>query len=203
MNTLLFKRHLEVDEHISMIVHKHWLIGIKDLFWPALASAALLFSVVLFPVRGWLYIAAIGSVGSLIWLARNFFDYYLDTWIITDHGIIDLAWHGWFHRQSSRVLYSDIQGVNYEIQGVTGTMFRYGTIATEKISTGSTISLSHVSNPRRVEMLILKNMEAYLHSKNLKDAKHVQELLAAYVANEVQLQGLQNKKKTKKATSET
>lgn len=194
LNSLLFARHLEDDEHISMVVHKHWLLGIRELFWPALVTIVLWGSLFLFPRQTWLIVIALATVGSLLWFARNFFDYYLDAWIITDHGVIDLAWHGWFHRQSSRILYSDIQGVSYEIQGVIGTMLRFGVIAIEKISTGATISLSHVSNPRGVESLILKNMEAYLHTKNLKDAKHVQELLATYVANEVQLQGLRTKK---------
>ena len=138
---------------------------------------------------------AIGSIAALIVAARNFFDYYLDAWIITDQGIIDLEWHGWFHRQSSRVLYSDIQGVSYEVQGLMGTMLRYGTVSVEKISTGTAISLSSVENPRKIETLILKNMEAYLHSKNLKDSKHVQELLTNFVTNQVQIDAIKNKKR--------
>ena len=35
--------------------------------------------------------------------------------------------------------------------------------------------------------MILKNMETYLHSKNMKDARHVQELLSGLVAGQVQL----------------
>jgi len=126
-----------------------------------------------------------------VWILRNFYDYYLDAWIITDQGIIDVAWHGWFHRESTRVLYSDIQGVSYEIQGVTSTLMRYGQVSVEKISTGSVISLDYVPRPRRIEALILKNMEKYLHSKKLGDAKHVQDILAAIVAREVQLENFE------------
>ena len=70
-------------------------------------------------------------------------------------------------------------------------MLRYGTISVEKISTGSVISLDNVSKPRRIEGIILKNMEAYLHSKNLKDAKHVQDILSTLIAREVQLGGFE------------
>jgi len=136
------------------------------------------------------YVISLWSVVSLVWWLRNFFDYYLDAWIITDVGIIDVEWHGWFHRQSSRVLYSDIQGVSYEIQGVTNTLLRYGTIGVEKISTGSAISLDNVPHPRRIEGVILKNMEAYMHTRNLKDATHVQDILSGIIAREVQLQDL-------------
>lgn len=190
LDSFLFKRHLEDDEDVSMIVHKHWLIGIKFLFWP---SASFLFSwfvlFAVYEVRALVLITALWSIGSLVWWMRSFFDYYLDAWIITNQGIIDLEWHGWFRRQSARILFSDIQGVSYEIQGVLGTMLRYGIVSVEKISTGSMISLSHVSQPRRVESLILKNMEAYLHGKNLKDARHVKELISQFVADQVQMEG--------------
>jgi hypothetical protein len=127
-----------------------------------------------------------------IWWLRNFFDYFLDAWIITDHGIIDLNWHGWFHRESTRVLYSDVQGVSYEIKGILGTLFGFGDIAVEKISTGASISLSSVSFPRAVQTAIHRNMEAYVHTKNLKDAKTVQTILAEFVAGSLQRKELEN-----------
>ena len=181
----LFHRHLEDDEEIRMVVHKHWLIGIRFLIWPTLsflcADALLLLS----RTQAIAIIGSVWAVFSLVWLLRNFFDYYLDAWIITSHGVIDLEWLGWFHRQSSRVLYSDIQGVSTETHGVTGTLLRYGTVSVEKISTGSTIAIDHVPRPRRVESAILQNMEAYLHTKNLKNAKHIEELLSQFVAQHV------------------
>ena len=152
----------------------------------------------LFFVLGWgllslvqtrpLFLAvSLGSMIVAVWWLRNFFDYYLDAWLITDHGIIDIAWHGWFHRQSARVLYSDIQGVEYEIHGILGTLLYFGTVSVEKISTGAHITLEYVKNPRSVETSILTNMEAYVHSKNLKSATQVQELLATFVAERMQM----------------
>lgn len=183
----LFTRHIEDDEELLLVVHKHWLLGIRHLLWP---SVAFLFSWSIFLFASYaiiLYMAAMCSVAILVWGLRNFYDYYLDAWIITDQGIIDVEWHGWFHRQSTRVLFSDIQGVSYEIQGVLGTLMRFGTISVEKISTGNVISLEYVKQPRKVEAVILKQMEGYLHTKNLSDAKHVQELLSQIVAREISL----------------
>jgi hypothetical protein len=192
LNSFLFDRHLDDDEEVTEIVHKHWIFGIKYLFWPSISFLAAWFFLYLAPFLAIFYVAVIWSIASLVWLLRNFFDYYLDAWIITDRGIIDVEWHGWFHRESTRVLYSDIQGISYEIQGVLSTLLRYGQISVEKISTGNVVTLDYVSKPRRVESLILGNMELYLHSKNLKDAKHVQELLGELVAQQVQLQGFGN-----------
>lgn len=183
-----FHRHVDEDEEIIMVVHKHWLLGFKYLFWPVLAFAFAWLLFVFAPIKFIFYIAALASIGTLVWGLRSFYDYYLDAWIITDQGIIDVEWHGWFHRQSTRVLFSDIQGVSYEIHGVLGTMMRFGAISVEKISTGSVFSMDSVKNPRSVEALILQEMEGYLRGKNLGDEKHVKDILAQLVAREVHLE---------------
>lgn len=177
-----------------MLVHKHWLIGIKFLFWPLVTIAAL-FVLALYLLSKnssplVYYVVSGAEVLSLVWLLRNFFDYYLDAWIITNTGIIDIAWHGWFHRESSRVLYSDIQGVSYEIHGVLNTVMRFGTISVEKISTGNSISIDDVKSPRKIEAAIFKAMEDYLYTKNLKDADAIKDILVNVVARENQKKDL-------------
>lgn len=194
LRDFFFARHLEDDEVVSRIVHKHWLAGFATLVWPAASFVASVAVLAMAATRGVQLALALWAIVSLVWLLRNFFDYYLDAWIISDQGIIDIAWHGWFHRESSRVLYSDIQGVSYEIQGVWGTLLRYGTISVEKISTGSAISMEQVYFPRGVEALILKNMEAYMHKKNLKDSKQVQELLSTLIAEQIQMNDIRRKR---------
>lgn len=183
-----FHRHVDDEEEIIMIVHKHWLLGFKYLFWPLVAFTCAVGLFLFAPYKFVFYVAACVSVVTLVWGLRNFYDYYLDAWIITDQGIIDVEWHGWFHRQSTRVLYSDIQGVSYEIAGFLGTMMRFGTISVEKISTGSVLSLDSVKSPRAIESIVLQQMEQYLHGKNLTDAKHVQDVLTKIVAREMQLE---------------
>lgn len=184
----MFRRHLEDDETLVRIVHKHWLLGIKTLFAPTAVGTVIGLILASVQTQAVFLIAAVLGVVTVIWWIRNFLDYYLDAWIITDQGIIDIAWHGWFHRQSSRILYTDIQGVSYEIHGVFGTLLRYGVISVEKISSGEEIALENVSMPRRVESLILQAMEQYLHSKNLKDSGHIKDILASMIAQQIALQ---------------
>lgn len=191
LNRILFRGHLEEDELLVRIVHKHWLLGVRALLWPSVFFGGACFLLSLQPTRGVFSVFALGAVVVLVWWLRNFFDYFLDAWIITTHGIIDVAWHGWFHRQSARILYSDVQGVSYEIKGVLPTLLRFGTVSVEKVSTGEAVSLESVKNPRKVEATVLKCMEDYLHSKNMKDSKHVQQILASMVAQQIQLRELQ------------
>ena len=192
LNKSLFNRHLEDDEEVIAVVHKHWLVGIKFMFWPVLIFVFLIALLTVVPKLYMFYIVSLLSIVTLVWALRNFFDYYLDAWIITDVGIIDVEWHGWFHRQSSRVLYSDLQGVSYEINGIGETFLRFGTISVEKISTGNEISMAHVPRPRKVEAVILQCMEEYLYSKNLKDATAVQDILANVISREMHLKELRN-----------
>lgn len=197
MEEFFFGKHLEDDETVSLIVHKYWGIATNSLFWPTVGFLAGWVALAVAPVRLMLIIVLTWSAAMAYWWLQRFFDYYLDVWLITDHGIIDLHWEGWFHRQSTRILYSDVQGVSHEIKGIVGTLTRCGTITVEKVSTGGTISLANVRNPRVVESKILKNMEAYLHKTNLKNAKHVQELLSKFVAENMQQSSLPEDAKKK------
>ncbi len=195
LDTYLFKKHLDDDEVVSQYVHKYWGVASSALFWPSVSLIAGIAFLIIAPVRTVLYIVIIWSLIMTQWWLRNFLDYFLDVWIITDQGVIALAWEGWFHRTSMRTLYSDIQGVSYEINGIMGTLNGYGTLSMEKISTGGKVSLSHVRYPRKIQALILQNMESYLHKKNLKNAKHVQDLLAEFVAEKIQLSDIQGTEK--------
>jgi hypothetical protein len=190
LSAWLFRKHLEDDETLKRVVHKHWLLGFRALFWPTLWIACTIVVLLYNNARGMITVMGLLDLVLAIWWLRNFFDYYLDAWLVTDQGIIDIAWHGWFHRESARVLYSDLQGISYEIKGVWGTLLQYGTISVEKISNGQSISMDSVRQPKQVEMMVLQSMETYLHSKNMKDAKQIQALLSSLVADQIHLHEL-------------
>lgn len=200
LHEFFFHQHLDDEEKILKVVHKHWLLGIKSLWLPSLVFVAVWSVLYFVRTEMVIYALAVAALGVAIWWIRNFFDYYLDTWIITNKGVIDLEWKGWFHRTSARVLYSDVQGIEYEVKGVWGTLLGYGAMSLEKISTGGTISMPYVRKPRQVESIILEAMEAYMLKKNLKDASTVQSILAEFVASSLQKQAAeaQAKKVVKK-----
>lgn len=187
LDRLLFLRHLEPDEELKKIVHKHWIIMLLAVFWPSTSLLLGMFTLTLLPYRPIVLLTGCWAIFSIVWWIRNFFDEYLDAWIVTDTAIINIEWFGWFHRKSTRILYSDIEGVSYEIQGILATLLHYGTLSLERVSTGAVVDLDYVPRPREMEGNILRNMEAYLHTKNLKDATHVQELLSEIVARHLQL----------------
>ncbi len=198
LDRYFFARHLDDDEVIHYVVHKHWFMGLKVLLFPTVCFIGLWALLVAMPDQYVFYLVALVSVAVAVWWIRNFLDYYLDAWVVTNKGIIDLEWHGWFHRQSARILYSDIEAVSYEVNGILATLVGFGDMKLEKISTGSMIAMQQVRNPRMVESLILELMEKYLHKKNLKDATTVQKILAEFVAGTLQARQAESKKPTKK-----
>ena len=189
----LFSRHLEDDEPLYIVVHRHWLYGLKELAPPLLCIAG---TWVLFWAAP-LYSIALAVVAAdillCVWLLRNFFDYFLDAWLITDRSVIDIAWHGWFHRQSTRIDYSAMEGVSYEVKGILGTFLKYGTVSIEKVGTGSVVSMDQVKNPRDIESAILLCQETCLRSKNMKDSSAVKDLLAEIVAERMSLREMEKK----------
>lgn len=190
----LFSRHLEEDEPLYLVVHRHWVWGLKELASPALCIAGSWGLLYLAPVPP-MAIAVFALDAFLgVWFLRNFFDYFLDAWLITDRSVIDIAWHGWFHRQSTRIDYSSIEGVSYEIKGILGTLFKYGTVSIEKVGTGSIVSMEHVKNPRDTESVILLCQEACLRTKNMKDSSAVQDLIAEIVAERMHLRGAEEQR---------
>lgn len=186
LTNFFFGKHVDDEEQILRIVHKHWLLGVKSLWAPTLVFIAVWSLLYYVRTKYAVYGVSLTAIVIGVWWIRNFMDYYLDAWIVTNKGVVDLEWHGWFHRSSARVLYSDIQGLEYEIHGIVGTVLGYGDITLEKISTGGTMTMPYVKNPRAVEIVILEAMEHYMHKKNLKDASTVQEILAEFVASSIQ-----------------
>jgi hypothetical protein len=194
LNRFFFAQHLDDDESIVYVAHTHWFFAIKGLFLPTLVLIGLGVLAYEMPTKYMFYGTGIAALAAAVWWFSSFLDYFLDVWLITNMGVIDLEWKGWFHRTSARVLYSDMEGLTYEIKGIIATILGYGDVTLQKISTGSTVTMLYVPRPRAVESTVLKAMETYLHSKNLKDSKTVQTLLADFVAGSMQKDALASKK---------
>jgi len=191
----LFQRHLEDDELLYMLVHKHWALSVVELSLPVLAllgSWALLY---LAPIKPVLITILVVDAGIAFWGIRNFLDYYLDALLITDRAVIDVEWHGWFHRESTRVDYSSIEGVSYEIQGILGTMLNFGTITIERIGSGSVVEIEKVKFPRDVDSAILACQAECLRTKNLKDSAQVKDIIAEIVAERMQMNAMEDREK--------
>lgn len=187
----LFRRHLEDDEPLYLVIHRSWILAIPRFAPPILALIGTWILLGIAPVRPVALAVTLIDVVILLWLLRRYFDYSLDALLITDRAVIDVEWHGWFHRESTRIEYAAIEGVSYEIQGVIGTLLNIGTITIERIGSGDIVAIGDIPRPRDVESAILACQTECLRTKNLKDSSAVKDIIAEIVAERMQLHDLE------------
>jgi len=107
---IFFRSYLNQGEKIYFVAHTHPFINYAS-FFKALVLGIVLplgFNLIMPPFfviwMGWL------AVGILLFL-YELLDWYMDAWIITNLGIIDLQWDGFFNKSSTRIEYHTIEGV--------------------------------------------------------------------------------------------
>jgi len=177
---IFFRSYLNQGEKIYFVAHTHPFINYAS-FFKALVLGIVLplgFNLIMPPFfviwMGWL------AVGILLFL-YELLDWYMDAWIITNLGIIDLQWDGFFNKSSTRIEYHTIEGVTYQIQGFWGTIMNYGDIMIERLGTGTVVTLGDVSFPKTVEREVLKYQEKFVKAKNYKDQTALKDLLVQMV----------------------
>src|SRR4030065_1954627 len=117
----MFSDYLEDDEEVLYVCHRHLIILVKDFIRVFLIHFGLAFLAwYAFPQMFWISVvwAAIGMVRLLLYLQ----DWYYDSWLVTNMGIIGVQWTGYFDRTSTRGEYVSIEGVNYKIKGFIATI---------------------------------------------------------------------------------
>jgi len=154
-----------------MIIRKHWFAYVP-FFTAALALAG-----------GWVIVMSIiiannvslvGTVGMLIILGSSiyglfslylflygFVDYYLDTYIITDQRIIDIAQNGLFSRKVSELYLNQIQDVSTDVSNVFGTMLHFGDIIIQTAGERTNFLFNTIGHPYRISKLITDLQEKY------------------------------------------
>jgi hypothetical protein len=119
---ILFQRHLDSEEKLLFIAHKHWIEIVPQ------SLKMSIFGIVL-PLVLWFFFPGIMWV-SIVWMVSFWFwylyilaDWYFDAWLATDVSLIDVEWIGIFHHMSTRIPYSEVREIQWEINGILGTIF--------------------------------------------------------------------------------
>ena len=176
-----FTGHLEDDEKILFVAHRHFFILFKDsvkTFFLGLIVPILLF--IFFPklilfCGAWMVVGILG-------MFYNFVDWYFDAWIVTNLGIIDIERNGLFDKQSKRVEYEMIDGIEYKITGVWPTIFNFGDLAIDTMGTNMSLLLKDAANPKKMEKIIVGFQEKYVSDKSFSDYNSLKDMLASMLA---------------------
>lgn len=114
-DTLFFEQHINPEEHIERVFHRHIFVMIEDLLvWMffGLLIPAFLFYYDVFSMRTMLDPSYIYAYLFAIYfiLLYKVFDWYLDVWIATDHTLVEMQWK-WFTPQLVYTPYEKIEGI--------------------------------------------------------------------------------------------
>ena len=157
-------------EKLEFILRRHWLILAKEF---VIFGVLLLIGIGVYYMAGE-YFGDVSEVANFIFtvyvlIVWQFFfvsivDYYLDTWIVSDHRIIDIHQTGFFKRDVSELRYSKIQDVSVKVNGFIPTIFNYGDLVIQTAGAMQEFHFQQIPKPNLVRDRIL-----HLHDKHMRD----------------------------------
>lgn len=156
------------EEEILLLVRKHWLTNIKwilivlglviaGMFLPQLPLFGLI------PLNFQFMTRVIWYLITTAVALEGFFDWYFDTFVITDERIIDIDFSNLVYKNITATKIDKIEDVTYNISGAVNSIFNFGTVLVQTAGTGmrvaaddtqGTIEIINVPNPAMVAKLI-------------------------------------------------
>jgi hypothetical protein len=155
-----------INEKIIMIIHKHWWIMFKLIFFYfilaliplVLRQLMLAYTMIL---NNNILNITLNLITSLYYFYlltlffRGWIDYYLDIGIITNERIVDIEQKGLFARSISAQKLYRVQDVTAEVKGFLPTFFHYGDIKIQTAGTEERFVMRQVPHPYETVKKIL------------------------------------------------
>jgi signal transduction histidine kinase len=151
------------DEEVLYVFHRHPIVMRKGLI---AASAAVLvgpvYTLVLMYLRPmeppsmlFLFFSFLASLGlSAIIFLPSWLSWHFSVFIVTDQRLIQISQKGLFHRSVVDMGLRQIQMVNYEISGLSETLFGFGTIMMQTMV--GELVIHYVHHPAKVQKRLLE-----------------------------------------------
>jgi uncharacterized membrane protein YdbT with pleckstrin-like domain len=151
-------------ENVLALLYRHWFTLYADIL------GFIILFLVPFIIRWFITDALTGwgamplfnlliAVYVLVWWLSVFYRitmYLLDTWIVTDHRIIDNEQRGFFNRTVSELHLNRIQDISVKVDGLIATFFDYGNIEIQTAGTEPKFIFKQIPHPNAVRELIMK-----------------------------------------------
>ncbi len=168
INSFLTKKLWLKQEEIPIVVIRTSFLN----WWPSwllggiflLASFFLMFYLWQQNVWGPLVFGALIIV-ALILLLRAYWQHYFTAWILTNLRLVDFYQQGFFHQETSEVIYDKILEVYSRKEGVMSGLFNLGDVYVEISGSKAKLKLKRVRSYDRAVAEILLQQEDY--QKNL------------------------------------
>ncbi len=109
---------------------------------------------------GGLYLVFIAS-----YLMMNVVFWYMDTWVATPTGLIDVQLVSLFHRRVAQLMWNQVQDVQVSTQGPLATFFGYGNIRIQSAGKEGIFTMRAIPNAKKVADLI-SELSANAHQQS-------------------------------------
>ncbi len=171
-----YTKNLRDDEQIIAIIRRNWLISL-----PKYILAFILFFIpffFMFPLLNW---NIFGQVFFAILLAVAFFYLlklismaYFNCLLITTQRLIDFSQTKIFERQIKEIDFADISEVSYKFKGILQNLFHSANleIKLRTSADGPPLIIKHISQPEKVQNLILDLKKLDEEEKNIKNKQN-------------------------------
>lgn len=192
----IFKSYLDDGETILYVAHKHLLVLKID-------SAKVFFFGILLPIIFYLFFPRALPIFVVWWVIGiggmfyRFIDWYYDSWLLTNMGVVGVLRNGLFDITATRIEYHMIEGISYNIKGVLQTLFNYGSITIDKLGAQTSVVLEDASNPKKLERLVMRYQEKYVYDRSIRDHGALKDMLADMIAYHAQNKIIENPRNKK------
>lgn len=195
MANFFYKGYLADGEEVQFIIHRHIFIQGKDFL-------RITFFGLFLPIFGWWLFPQI-AIFSAVWLGigiirffYEFVDWYYDVWLVTNAGIVEILWEGFFKKSSARIEYHTISGIGYEVKGFIPTVFNYGIIVLEKFAGNPSVFFG-VVNPKKKAEMLTRAQEQFVTNKSFRDHRALQGVLTDLLQRHIVEHGLEEEETDK------
>lgn len=172
-------------EKIELFLRRHWLVlffiylGFGILILLGLAGFYLIrqgqfFSLTENMLNLIFFLLSLYLLFVWYFLFRALTDFYLDTWIVTDHRILEIHQLDLFKRDISELRLSKIQDVSVKVKGFFPTFFNYGSVVVQTAGVIPEFIFEQIPNPGQVKDKILQLYDQFI--KNHPNDEEVHEL---------------------------
>ncbi len=169
-------------EKVVILLYRHWFIifiGILGYIFLALIPPLvyIFFSVQIGNIGLTQIFDFLTAIYYLFWWLGLFYTitmYLLDTWVVTDHRVLDNEQHGFFNRTLSEMHLSRIQDMSVGVRGVIPTFLNYGNLEIQTAGTEPKFIFKQIPDPASVKNLINETFNRYVEAH--KDNVEVHEL---------------------------
>ena len=169
--TKIFFPSQNSNEKILLILRRHWFIFLKFLviyFLIGLIPVGLYFankslgiSMFSCEVSRAIKVLIISAFYLFWWLLafRQFMDYWLDVWIVTDQRVVNVNQKGLFFRTISELKLFRIQDVTADVRGLLPTFLHYGNVHIQTAGSQKRFIFEEIPHPYQVTRKIMRLVE--------------------------------------------